>query len=109
MPTLCEQDALTHNPMTTAPKDGTMLRLLVDYGENGGPSFEDTSDLCWTIGVNYLQYTGIDEWQMAGWSWCQDVFCNTTNNHGYTPIGWLPFEPEPEPEQPLAGWLGSNG
>lgn len=72
------------NDMATAPKDGTIVRLLVQYEEG---SFEDSDEPCPTIGTNSLANTGEDEWQFAGWDWCNDRF---TQGHG-EPKGWLPM------------------
>ena len=77
--------SIQHNPADTAPKDGTMLRLLVNY-EDGSGALED-ADEAWTIGFNSLENTGEDEWQIAGWNWCHDCF---TDGRGKV-IGWLPF------------------
>ena len=70
----------------TAPTDGTMVRLLVDYSDGGAP-LEDEHPLSWTIGFNNLDNTGEDRWQFAGWSWEQDVFCEGSGK----PVGWLPW------------------
>lgn len=71
----------------TAPKDGTMMRLLVDYtGEDSSGRLED-EDQAWTIGFNDLDNTGDDEWKFAGWCWSHDHF---TEGHGVV-IGWLPL------------------
>lgn len=80
-------------PVESAPKDGTMLRLLVDYsGEDGAGALED-AEQAWTIGFNNLRDTDEDEWQFAGWNWSQDCF---VEGHG-TVIGWLPFHTEAAP------------
>lgn len=72
------------NDIDTAPKDGTMLRLLVMYDEN---DLEDAPENGTpTIGFNSLEDTGEDYWNIAGWCWCCDEF---TRGEG-TPIGWLP-------------------
>lgn len=74
-------------PVKTAPKDGSMLRLLVDYEgvENLMPLTDDNQS--WTIGFNTLEDTGDDEWIIAGWNWSQDCF---GTGEGKV-IGWLPF------------------
>lgn len=76
-----------HDPgwhdMDTAPKDGTLLRLLVEFDTH---STED-ADQAPTIGANSFDLTGEDAWQFAGWCWEHDHF---TEGHG-TPVGWLPF------------------
>jgi hypothetical protein len=72
------------NPMSSAPKDASIIRLLVRFNEG---SFEDDGEPCWTIGTNHFSDTGIDEWLFAGWNWTHDCF---TQGAG-TPIGWLPM------------------
>lgn len=71
-------------PMDTAPRDGTMLRLLVQFDEH---ATEDTSAPAWTIGANEFDANGNDEWRFAGWCWTHDHF---TEGKG-TPVGWLPM------------------
>lgn len=79
-------------PMDTAPTDGTIVRLLVDYsGEDACNPLEDAEPETprWTIGAN-MDSNHPDEpegWLMAGWNWEQDCFWQ---GHG-KPIGWLPF------------------
>lgn len=70
--------------MDTAPTDGTMIRLLVDFEGN---SLEDTDQPVWTIGACYASDSEGDVWQFAGWNWSHDRF---TEGHG-KPIGWLPM------------------
>lgn len=71
--------------METAPKDATVIRLLVQFTEH--PFDDDTTNAQVTIGTNHLVNTGIDEWLFAGWCWTHDRF---TQGEG-TPIGWLPL------------------
>lgn len=78
----------TGRDMATAPKDGTILRLLVQFQ---GHSFQDSHDPCWTIGFNNLENTTEDRWQFAGWDWCHDCIVEAPG----TPIGWLPMLDEP--------------
>lgn len=78
---------LAPRPMDTAPRDGTMIRLLVQFEEN---ATEDTADPVWTIGACNDDNVGEDErvgWQFAGWCWTHDHF---TEGKG-TPVGWLPM------------------
>ena len=79
---------MTPRPMETAPRDHTLVALLVDY-EGAGDCRIDDADRAWTLGLNGYDHTGLDEWQLVGWSWCHDQFCNGTG--GGEPIGWLPF------------------
>lgn len=76
---------IAFNPIETAPKDGSLLRLLVQFTEN--PMEDDTVTEQVTIGMNNLANTGIDEWQFAGWCWAHDRF---TQGEG-TPRAWLPL------------------
>ena len=92
-------------PMSRAPRDGEMLRLLVDFTDN---QIEDRPLPSWTIGANTFDANGIDEWQIAGWCWTHDHF---TQGEG-TPIGWLPLKPNlPDAlivEALLAEWMTEN-
>lgn len=72
-------------PMKLAPKNGTLLRLLVMFEE--GPLEDDNTKPIWTIGFNSLNDSGHDLWQFAGWNWTHDCFCEGTG----TPVGWLPM------------------
>lgn len=71
-------------PMETAPRDGTLVRLLVDFDDN---ATDDGPGPHWTIGVNNLEHDGEDEWKFAGWDWNFDEF---TAGDG-KPVGWLPL------------------
>ena len=74
-------------PIETAPKDGSILRLFVDYSvEDGFGALED-AETAWTIGFNQLVDTGDDVWEFAGWDWCVDCF---SQGRGKI-LGWLPF------------------
>lgn len=71
-------------PMETAPKDGTLLRLLVNFDDH---AIEDGAGPFATVGTNYRDDTGQDAWQIVGWCWEQDQFIDGVG----TPIGWLPM------------------
>lgn len=71
-------------PMSTAPRDGTLIRLLVDFTGN---ATSDSGRPSWTIGSNGFDANEEDVWDFAGWCWSHDHF---TQGHG-TPIGWLPM------------------
>lgn len=95
--------AFLPEPMSTAPKDGSMLRLLVRFdGDSSVGAFED-ADTGWTIGTNNLSNTGDDQWDIVGWDWEQDTFRQA---HTAEPIGWLPLlstlSPEPSPQSGYA-------
>ena len=74
-------------PLTDAPKDHTLLWLLVDYSGDGANPLEDEI-LGWTIGHNGFDHTGVDEWEFAGWSWEQDCFTQGVGNV----VGWYPLQ-----------------
>jgi hypothetical protein len=78
--------------MNTAPTDGTIVRLLVDYrGKDACHPLED-AEVTHTIGGNTDGNTGLKEgWKFAGWSWEQDCFCEGRGK----PLGWLPLAPVP--------------
>lgn len=69
--------------MDSAPKDGTLIRLLVRFSDNSTEDAEEAP----TIGANYFDNNDIDEWFFAGWSWEFDCF---TAGKG-EPLGWLPL------------------
>ena len=72
-------------PMDAAPKDGTLVRLLVEFEDH---ATEDGPGPHPTIGANTSENDkGPDEWQFAGWNWEHDCF---TQGVG-TPVGWLPM------------------
>ncbi|MEJ6328611.1 hypothetical protein Q2B95_08080 [Stenotrophomonas maltophilia] len=74
-------------PMDAAPRDGTMVCLLVQFDEN---STEDTTKPAWTIGACNDDNLGEDErigFQFARWCWTHDHFTEGKA----TPIGWLPL------------------
>ena len=83
-----------HDPkwrdMETAPKDGTLVRLLVEFEDH---STEDETEAP-TIGANNFDNDEQDEWLFAGWCWTHDHW---TQGKG-TPIGWLPMIDTTSPE-----------
>lgn len=71
--------------MATAPKDGTLLRLLVEFEHH---ATEDGEGPHPTIGSNtWDNHHDFDEWQFAGWSWEQDCYTQGVGK----PVGWLPI------------------
>lgn len=70
-------------PVETAPRDGTMLRLLVEFEEH---STEDDQQAP-TIGANNFDNDGDDDWKFAGWCWTHDHF---VQGKGLV-VGWLPM------------------
>lgn len=77
-------------PIETAPKDGTLLFLFVDYSEGDHP-LED--EVCArTIGFNNYDNTGEDDgWRFSGWCWCHDHFVEGKGSPKY----WRPLPPPP--------------
>ena len=63
-------DQVDWQPADTAPKDGTLIELVVDYTDGHSPLM-DAIRAC-TVGWNGLADTGEDEWHFFGWDWCQD-------------------------------------
>lgn len=74
-------------PLSYAPRNGTILRLLVDYSDDGEHALHDTADTAWTIGHNNFDNDGEDVWLFAGWCWSHDHY---TQGAGKV-VGWLPF------------------
>lgn len=80
-------------PMESAPKDGTLLRLLVEFDDC---AIDDGEGPFATVGQNFLDTTGEDAWQFVGWDWEQDVFVDGIGR----PVGWMPMLAAPS--QPAA-------
>lgn len=80
--------------MSTAPRDGTMVRLLVQFTNHGVNDGFDSGP-AWTIGANTYDDSGDDEWFIAGWDWQQDCF---TAGEG-EPLGWLPMLSAPATDE----------
>lgn len=81
---------LAPRPINTAPRDGRLLRLLVDYSGEGADHPLEDAPQAWTVGFNNFDNVEEDQWQFAGWCWSHDHF---TEGRGRV-IGWLPFHPE---------------
>lgn len=88
-------------PLDTAPKDGTLICLLVNFDDH---ATEDGPGPHPTIGSNTSENDeGPDEWQFAGWNWEHDRY---TQGVG-TPVGWLPMaaqQPAPVQEPDQCNW-----
>lgn len=73
--------------IASAPKDGTLLLLLVDYsGEDADHPLENEV-VGRTIGSNSLANDGEDRWNFAGWCWSHD---HHVDGRG-TPTAWQPL------------------
>jgi len=92
-----DQGEVVARSMETAPRDGTIIRLLVQFEDH--PLEDDNTKPLWTIGGNSFENTGEDLWQFAGWSWSHDTFVDGVG----TPVGWLPLiDPQAAPAaQPM--------
>ena len=77
-------DLAEWQPMDTAPRDDTLVELVVDYAE-GDHALQDALVAC-TIGFNGFDNHGVDEWKFAGWCWTHDHFVEGKG----TPIAWRP-------------------
>ena len=74
-------------PIETAPKDGTLVLLLIAAGEGCEHPLEDSDKPTRTLGFNNFAHDGEDVWKFAGWCWSHDHF---TEGKG-KPIGWRPY------------------
>lgn len=79
--------------MSNAPKDGTILRLLVNPDRDEFTAFDDSLTPFETIGFNNLENTEEDRWEFAGWDWSQDCFITGRGEV----IGWMQFGSNPAP------------
>lgn len=71
-------------PIATAPKDGTLLLLLIGPDDARTHPLEDTADGSRTIGQNNFENDGMDKWEFAGWCWSHDHY---TQGEG-SPTHW---------------------
>lgn len=78
----------TWRDMASAPKDGTMLRLLVNPDQDEFTAFDDSLTPYETIGSNNFADTQENRWEFVGWDWSQDCFITGRGEV----IGWMPFE-----------------
>jgi hypothetical protein len=73
--------------MTAAPRDSTLLLLLLANDRSIVNPLEDTAGLSRTVGHNNRDHDGEDVWMMAGWSWSHDHY---TEGRG-TPVAWMRY------------------
>ncbi len=86
-------EAVSWDGMQTAPKDGTIVRLLVVPDPEAWTPFDDSHNPYETIGFNNLTDTQEDRWEFVGWDWNHDCFVSGLGEV----IGWLPFHASPVP------------
>jgi hypothetical protein len=89
---------ISWQPIETAPRDGTLVLLLVDYSEGEHWIDDEPSGLGRTIGHNNDENVGEGEgqgWQFAGWCWTHDHYVEGVGQ----PTHWMPL---PEPPAALA-------
>lgn len=84
--------------MATAPKDGTMLRLLVNPDQEEFTAFDDSLTPFETIGFNNLADTTEDRWEFVGWDWQQDCFITGRGEV----IGWMAWDTSQPRAEPSA-------
>ena len=68
----------------TAPKDGTLVLLLVDYTDHHADHPLENALVARTIGFNNFDNDGEDIWKFAGWCWEHDHFVEGKGQ----PIRW---------------------
>lgn len=70
--------------MSKAPKDSTLLLLLVANDEQRAYPLEDNDKATITLGHNTFEITDEDVWQFSGWCWEHDHYVEGKG----TVIGW---------------------
>jgi len=86
-------------PIETAPKDGTMLLLVVTSTSCHALEDVGVGNSYVTIGHNSKDNGMDDAWQTVGWSWSHDCFLDIGGamqpDHFDTPIMWRPLPAPP--------------
>lgn len=85
-------------PIETAPKDGTLVFLLISTADDEQFTAMEDSNPSRTVGAYFCD---LDPpcWQFAGWSWEQDRHMNGIG----TPIRWQPLPPLATQPPPATG------
>ena len=79
----------TPNAISSAPADGSLLRLWVRYPEGGSWTPLDDARESWTVGFNNRDNTEEDQWQVVGWCWSHDHLVEAADD--VEVLGWLPL------------------
>lgn len=89
------------NPLSTAPKDGTFVWLLIELIQDDDCSIGllDDDTPSWTLGFNQFALSEINEWIVVGWDWCTDEFKDLREtSNSFKILGWKecnrPLHPE---------------
>lgn len=85
------KEVLGWRTMESAPRDGTLLLLLIAPDDDCENPLDDVAGPSRTIGFNNLDHDGEDVWKLAGWCWSHDRF---TEGAG-TPCAWQPVPEVP--------------
>lgn len=85
--------------MTKAPRDNTLLQLLIQHDEDEGSGCDggfENETITRVMGFNNGADDGEDVWKFPGWDWCQD--CIIEQGCG-TPIAWALMLPAPPAQE----------
>lgn len=87
--------------IASAPKDGTLLLLLVEADLDSEDSSNPTENeiVYRTVGHNNLDHDGDDVWRFAGWCWSHDHWVEGRG----TPVMWQPIPAMPPSDRIPAG------
>ena len=82
-------------PIASAPRDGTLVLLLVAQHDAENSSMPTEDELAYrTIGHNNHEHDGDDTWRFAGWCWSHDHYVEGRGN----PTHWQPLPSPPHQE-----------
>lgn len=90
-------------PIETAPKDGTLVLLHVDFSGRQH-RLHDAVDWAVTTGQNCCDNTGEDVWEVVGWDWSFDAFETEFIEPGSAVTHWMPLPPPPKRAPPRSGF-----
>jgi len=88
--------------ISTAPKDGTMLRLLVDFDPDDDYNgyvrgYEDKEGPDWVSGCSFRDnHDDGPEWVIIGWNWGHDCFVELDETRNVKVLEWRYFNPKQE-------------